>query len=72
VTTALAWVNAIGGLAGFTALVVTIVQASKRKYVPDPALRELLDAMIEDFNTIVALDGQSSPWFKSLSGAGGR
>lgn len=63
VTTALAWMNAIGGLAGFTALVATIVQSSKRRYMPDPSLRPLLDAMIEDFNTIVAVGGQPSPWF---------
>ena len=61
--TALAWVSSAGGLAGFIALVVALLQTRRRRFVPDPALRGLLEALFRDFNEIVATGAAHAPWF---------
>lgn len=61
--TALAAVSAFGGLAGFTALVISLWQTKKRRLVPDPALRSLLEELLQDFNSLIAAGGQRVPWF---------
>lgn len=63
---ALEWVSAVGGLAGFVALAYESRRSWRRRYVPDPSIRPLLEALIEDFNSISASGGHPSAWFLDL------
>lgn len=58
-----AWVGALGGLSGFLALGGTWIAGRKRRRLPDPALRPLLEALIYDYNDLVSAGGQPTPWF---------
>lgn len=60
---ALEWVSALGGSAGFVALAYESRRSWRRRYVPDPSIRPLLEALIDDFNSIAASGGQPSSWF---------
>jgi hypothetical protein len=57
------WITALGGLAGFTALAISLLQGRRRRFVPDARLRTLLESLIEDFGEITGFGGRPSPWF---------
>ena len=61
--TVAAWVGAVGGVSGFLALGGTWISGRRRRRLPDPALRPLLEALIYDYNSVIADGGELSPWF---------
>lgn len=57
------WISAIGGTAGFAALLVTLVRDRRRRARPPQQLPELLQELERTFSDIVAGGGQDTSYF---------